>query len=165
MSRVLVAIALLSLSPPFASTTGIKVDQAGYLIDAPKVAIVASETATAFAVVDSEGSVALRGSLGTVAEDPDSGDRVRAADFSSVRRAGSYRIVVDGVGESWPFKIADDAYRRAYYLAMRSYYGQRCGTAVDLGREFPGYAHGACHRDAAFHASSGKTGPHMAVTS
>jgi endoglucanase len=160
MSRVLVAIALLSLSPRSAVTTAIRVDQAGYLVDAPKVAIVASETSTAFAVVDSEGSVALRGSLGAATEDPDSGDRVRAADFSSIRSAGIYRIVVDGVGESWPFKIADDAYRRVYYLAMRSYYGQRCGTAVDLGREFPGYAHGVCHRDAAFHASSGKAGPH-----
>src|SRR6187549_3303827 len=130
MSRVLVAIALLSLSPRSAVTTAIRVDQAGYLVDAPKVAIVASETSTAFAVVDSEGSVALRGSLGAATEDPDSGDRVRAADFSSIRSAGIYRIVVDGVGESWPFKIADDAYRRVYYLAMRSYYGQRCGTAV-----------------------------------
>jgi endoglucanase len=40
---------------------------------------------------------------------------------------------------------------------MRSFYGQRCGTAVDLGPEFPGYAHAACHRQAAWHASSGRT--------
>ena len=43
---------------------------------------------------------------------------------------------------------------------MRSYYGQRCGTAVDLGPAFPGYRHAACHLTGAFHASSGRAGPH-----
>jgi endoglucanase len=42
---------------------------------------------------------------------------------------------------------------------MRSYYGQRCGIAVDLGPEFPGYKHPACHLEGAYHPSSGKTGP------
>ena len=53
--------------------------------------------------------------------------------------------------------------RAPFYLAMRSYYGQRCGTAVDLGPEFPGYKHAACHLEGAYHASSGKTGPHMSA--
>ncbi len=45
---------------------------------------------------------------------------------------------------------------------MRSYYGQRCGTAVDLGPEFPGYRYEACHRTPAprrRRASSGTGGP------
>jgi endoglucanase len=41
------------------------------------------------------------------------------------------------------------------YLATRSFYGQRCGTAVDLGG---GFKHGACHLNAAYHASAGPTG-------
>src|SRR5512144_1533868 len=44
---------------------------------------------------------------------------------------------------------------------MRSYYGQRCGTAVDLGAEFPGYRYPACHLAGAMHASSGKEGDHV----
>jgi endoglucanase len=44
---------------------------------------------------------------------------------------------------------------------MRSYYGQRCGIAVDLGKEFPGFKHEACHLEGAYHASSGKTGVHV----
>ena len=43
----------------------------------------------------------------------------------------------------------------ALRLAMRSYYGQRCGCAVDLGN---GYKHAACHPAGAYHASSGKSG-------
>ncbi len=42
---------------------------------------------------------------------------------------------------------------------MRGFYGQRCGTAVDLGPEFPGYAHPACHLHGEFHPSSGAVGP------
>ena len=38
------------------------------------------------------------------------------------------------------------------YLAARAYYGQRCGTAVDLGN---GFSHGACHLKTAYHRSSG----------
>jgi endoglucanase len=46
---------------------------------------------------------------------------------------------------------------------MRSFYGQRCGTAVDLGPEFPGFKHDACHLNGAYHSSSGKTGPHVSA--
>jgi endoglucanase len=46
-------------------------------------------------------------------------------------------------------------YADALRLAMRSYYGQRCGCRVDLG---DGYHHEACHLDGAFHASSGRSG-------
>ena len=62
------------------------------------------------------------------------------------------------MGRSWEFAIGPDVYGRAWYLAMRSYYGQRCGTAVDLGSEFPGFKHEACHLEGAWHASSGKSG-------
>jgi endoglucanase len=41
---------------------------------------------------------------------------------------------------------------------MRAFYGQRCGTAVDLAPEFPGYKHTACHLKGDFHSSSGKQG-------
>jgi endoglucanase len=37
----------------------------------------------------------------------------------------------------------------------------RCGTAVDLGPEFPGFRHEACHLEGAWHPSSGKTGPRV----
>ena len=41
------------------------------------------------------------------------------------------------------------------YLATRAFYGQRCGTAVDLG---DGFKHDACHLNGAYHPSSGRTG-------
>ena len=148
-------------APSPTPTTSVSVDQAGYLLDAPKVAfVVAAGAPSVFSVRRSDsGAVALEGKLGAPVDDADSGDRVRAADFSSLREAGAYYVEVPGVGRSWDFAVGPRPYRRALYLAMRSFYGQRCGVAVDLGPEFPGYSHAACHLVGAFHPSSGKTGP------
>jgi endoglucanase len=152
------AIYAVAAEPP---TTDIKVDQVGYLPSSTKIAFVASPSAPAeFTLRSSPGdAVVFRGKLSAPAADPDSGDRVQSADFSSVSKPGRYYLEVPGLGRSWNFAIAPDVYARTFYLAMRSYYGQRCGTAVDLGPEFPGYTHAACHLDGAYHASSGKSGP------
>ena len=139
----------------------IKVDQVGYLPGAPKIAVVsAQKPAVEFLVHRSAGDeVALRGKLSDARLDASSGDQVQFADFSTLAEPGRYYLDVPGVGRSWNFSIGADVYRRAYYLAMRSFYGQRCGTAVDLGPEFPGFRHDACHLEGEWHASSGKTGP------
>ena len=150
---------------PVAPSAAIKVDQVGYQPGAPKVALVAAERpASDFTVRRvSGGAVVFRGKLGAAVADPDSGDSVQAGDFSAFRTAGKYYLEVPGVGRSWEFAIDANVYGRAFYLAMRSYYGQRCGTAVDLGPEFPGYRHAACHLLAAWHASSGKSGTRMSA--
>ncbi len=141
----------------------IKVDQAGYPAGAAKIALIAArEPAAEFTVRRAEDSrVEMRGTLTAPAADADSGDPVQAADFSRLTRAGNYYLDVPGVGRSWTFPVGADVYARPWYLAMRSYYGQRCGIAVDLGKEFPGYRHDACHLTGAMHPSSGKEGPHI----
>lgn len=140
--------------------TNIKVDQAGYLPNAPKVAMVTSGAqASDFTIRDaSSGATVFRGKLSAMVDEPDSGDRPQAADFSKFNRSGTYYVEVPGIGRSWTFSIAPNVYSRPFYLAMRAFYGQRCGAAVDLGSEFPGYSYPPCHLEGAYHASSGKTG-------
>ena len=158
------AAVLLAVAWPVMAATPaaeIKVDQVGYLPSAPKIALVVSKSAPAgFTVRRSpDGGVAFQGTLSAAVDDADSGDRVQAADFTKLTTAGKYYLDISGVGRSWEFSIGPAVYDRAWYLAMRSYYGQRCGIAVDLGPEFPGFKHDACHLEGAWHASSGKTGP------
>ncbi len=137
----------------------IKVDQVGYPVNGPKVALVSSP-ATIFEIRrSSDGGVVFRGNLAPPQSDPDSGDQVQAADFSGLRRAGIFYLAVPGVGRSWDFTVGKNVFAHAYYMAMRAFYGQRCGTAVDLGPEFPGYAHAICHQQGEFHPSSGANGP------
>jgi endoglucanase len=160
---LLVALAsaapVLAVSPPVSPTTDIKVDQVGYRPAAPKLALVVSPAATgAFTVRTPDGKAAFGGRLSDPVTDASSGDSVRTADFSALRKPGRYYLDVEGVGVSWPFAIAEDAFARAFYLAMRSFYGQRCGTAVDLGPEFPGFRHDICHTANAYHATSGRSG-------
>jgi endoglucanase len=139
-----------------AGANGIYLNQIGFLPDSPKVATV-SARANSFLVRSSkDNSVVFRSTLSAQRLDAASGDTVRFADFSALREPGEYRIELDtGVsGDSFP--IRKNAYDNALLLTMRSFYGQRCGCAVNLGG---GYAHPKCHMDAAFHPSSGKTGP------
>jgi endoglucanase len=147
-------------------TTAIKVDQVGYLPSAPKLAMVAAADASTadsaaarFSIRRTRDDAAVfEGALLPPVDDPDSGDRVRVADFSALRETGTFYIDVPGVGRSWTFTIGPGVYARTWYLAMRAFYGQRCNTTVDLGPEFPTYAHAACHLQGAWHASSGRDG-------
>jgi len=160
------SILLILAAFPALSATGakeIRLDQVGYLNNAPKVASVSSSAAAGEFTVRAakDESVAFRGKLGPEFHDADSGDSLRSADFSGLTQSGEYYLEAPGIGRSWTFSIGPAVYARAWYLAMRSYYGQRCGIAVDLGPEFPGYKHAACHLEGAYHASSGKTGAHV----
>jgi endoglucanase len=148
-----------------APTIDIKVDQVGYQPNAPKIAVVVSSQASGQFTVrrKKDDSVVFRGTLTKAVADQDSGDQVQLADFSTLNENGTYYLDVAGVGKSWSFAIGKDVYARALYLSMRAFYGQRCGTAVDLGPEFPGFKHAACHLSGAYHETSGKTGPHISA--
>jgi endoglucanase len=136
----------------------IKLDQVGYLPESAKLAIVTAPAKTFEVKRASDNATVFKGELGPPSRDADTGDSVQIADFTRLREIGTYYLDVAGVGQSWTFSIRPDVFSRTYYLAMRAFYGQRCGTAVDLGPEFPGYAHSACHLKGEFHPSSGKQG-------
>ncbi len=103
-----------SEAEPSRVNSALKVDQVGYLADAPKIALLASaEPAANFVLRRADsGEEIFRGNVGPPADDPDSGDRVQAADFSSVTKPGKYFLEVPGVGRSWTFAIAPDVFAR-----------------------------------------------------
>ena len=139
-------------------STSIKLDQVGYPADAPKIALVSVPAQTFVVKRASDNATVFQGKLSAAATDANSGDTVQAADFSRLQQPGTYCLEVPGLGRSWTFSVGPQVFSRTYYLAMRAFYGQRCGTAVDLGPEFPGYTHAACHLEGSFHPSSGKQG-------
>ena len=163
--RALIVIIFCVVSVAAAPTEAIKVDQVGYWTHAQKQAfVIASKGARGFLLRrEDDSAVVFRGRLSVPAYDADSGDRLQLADFSTFETDGRFYIEVPGVGRSWSFSIGPSVYRRAFYLTMRSFYGQRCGTAVDLGPQFPGFKHAACHLTANYHPSSGKAGPRVST--
>ena len=158
VAGVLVFPALRRARGAESAELAIKVDQVGYPLDGPKVALVSAPAQTFEVRRTSDGLAVFQGKLSPPQADADTGDRVQAADFSKLHREGTYYIQVPGVGRSWDFAVGPNVFGRSYFLAMRGFYGQRCGTAVDLGPEFPGYSHPLCHRLGEFHPSSGAHG-------
>jgi endoglucanase len=136
----------------------IAVDQVGYLPGAAKVAVVTAAAKTFEVKRVTDHVTVFQGTLGPAHVDADTGDSVQTADFTKLNAAGTYYLDVPGVGRSWTFSIQPDVFLHTYVLAMRAFYGQRCGTAVDLAPQFPGYKHTACHLKGDFHSSSGKQG-------
>jgi len=162
MKAVGFCVFLLSLATScFAqnSPQKIRIDQVGYQPQASKLAFVLADADKFQVVSAASGGVVFEGKLGPAVLDADTADSVRTADFSQFRQTGDFYIVVPGVGKSWNFRIAPDVFSRPFYLVTRGFYGQRCGTAVDMGSEFPEYSHPACHKNGVFEASSGKQGP------
>jgi endoglucanase len=69
-------------------------------------------------------------------------------DLSALKTPGRYRVVVDGIGTSYPFDIANDVWERAFKIQMKGLYNQRSGIATG-----PPYSNFKKPRD--FHPADG----------
>ena len=58
------------------------------------------------------------------------GTSVAPLDFSDFHVPGRYRVVVDGVGASYPFTLGPDVWRDAFRVQMKGFYNQRSGIAL-----------------------------------
>lgn len=72
-----------------------------------------------------------------------SGADVYECDFSSFRLPGYYRLVVEGIGASFPFRIDADVYRQAFHAAMTGLYHERCGTRLEP--QYTAWSRDLCH--------------------
>ncbi len=103
----------------------VKVNQVGYLLNYPKQAVVVTDdvnSTNTFHVIDVyTNEPVYTGVLGEPVTDANSGDTVRAADFSDYNAEGTYMLWVDGAGLSYPFRIGNDVYRQSFLDAARSY--------------------------------------------
>lgn len=142
---------------PLRFNPAIHVNQTGYLPAMPKKAMVgyylgsfgemAIPPATEFKLVAAaDGREVHRGRL---VPRPDRGfpfpcyEQVWEADFTGFTTPGEYRLLVPGLGTSFPFFIDDGvaaAFARTYALGL---YHQRCGAANAL--PFTRFVHDACH--------------------
>ena len=58
------------------------------------------------------------------------GADVYECNFSAFKESGDYKIVVEGIGSSFPFRIADDLYRDVFYTSIRGLYHNRSGIEL-----------------------------------
>lgn len=118
------------------------VDQAGYLPESRKIAVMPFGT-DVFAVTDENGEKLYEGDVIRYGKDEISGDDVYLADFSEFRRPGSYRITASGKTSAL-FRIGAGVYNNLFYSTAKVFYLLRCGCGLD--ERFAGkYAHKRCH--------------------
>jgi hypothetical protein len=136
----------------------IHANQVGYQVNQPKQVMVgyylgslgemAINRQAGFKLVDANGAAVFQGAL---TSRPDSGysyqpapyQQVFQADFSGFNTPGKYRLVVPGLGASFPFLINDGVaatYARTFALGL---YHQRCGT--DNAFPYTRHIHDNCH--------------------
>lgn len=129
----------------------IVVNQLGFYPNAQKIALVQGvvrrEDTLRFGIVaeifdTARKAVVLRVAMGLPTVDAQSGDTLRALDFSILNKEGVYRVRYGGV-ESAPFRVGRNVYDSLVTLMLRSYYLQRCGVAVR--DSVNGIYHETCH--------------------
>ena len=121
---------------------GIFVDQAGYLPESRKIAVLPFE-AESFELADESGSVRYTGKTSYFGKDEASGDDIRLADFSGFREPGKYRVRAEGQ-LSAQFCISESVYDSVLRDTMRAFYYLRCGCALEEKYALQ-YVHPACH--------------------
>ena len=125
----------------------VKVNQAGYLPRGPKAATVVTSATEPqkWSLQSAAGTVLGQGTTTPRGTDPSSGEPVHGLDFSSYTKpARDVRLVV-GDASSHPFDIDADIYQDLRSDAMRFFYTNRSGTAIDGAVAGPEYARPAGH--------------------
>ena len=113
----------------------IRINQIGYYPNAVKKAVVVNSEKNKFEVKSVEGKVIFKGELKDAGFWDKSGEKVKIADFSSLKESGKYTLEVeDAVTPSYPFEIKANLYDNAFKASLRSYYLIR--TSMDIKEQY-----------------------------
>src|SRR5436853_4641447 len=109
---LLIFLLAVSSLPVVRSTDGansaIRLNTLGFLPDHLKRASIAAPSTDFHVVNDADGSIAFRGKISGPLHNSDTNEELYIADFSALTKPGNYRLDVQGVGRSEPFRIGRD---------------------------------------------------------
>lgn len=139
----------------------VRVDSVGYVVGRAKVAtIVLSPGMTTLSSTTAEvrrasdDMVVATCTVTGPATDPDTMVVYYRADFTPFDEIGEYYLVVPAIegdlGKSANFRIGTTVFREALSLSMISFYGQRCGTPVEIRHAGQTFSHEKCHEEDAY---------------
>jgi endoglucanase len=134
--RKLISIALISLLAfsviDAQDASGrIRLNQLGFYPDARKIAIVENSGEAGFVVKSvPSGEVVLKSNLGSPVQSRFSSKTTRMIDFSKVTKPGTYKITVDGLGDSYTFSIQPNVMNGLSKALIKGFYFQRMSTTL-----------------------------------
>jgi endoglucanase len=126
-SRVLTFVALVFSFSVLHAQKGsdrIQLNQVGFYPSAPKIAVVTGKTeAKQFTITSPDGRTSFyTGNLSEEKQSRYSPTVTKTADFSALKKEGTYVVSVPEVGTSYPFKIADDAMDTVAKTVLKAFY-------------------------------------------
>lgn len=138
----------------------IVLNQVGYYLHAPKIAVVKGNTnANIFYVINkAKKDTAYRDTLSPTMHSTNSSTITRIADFSAFAKEGNYYLYIPDVGNSYPFSISKNANQAAAKAALKGFYYIR--SNMPLEEQYAGKWHGpAGHPDTAVLVHSSAVSP------
>lgn len=111
----------------------IRLDQLGFYPNANKIAIVVGETATDdfFITTTDHKDTVYSGKLSEEFHSKNSSLVTHVADFSTLKKQGSFVVDVPGVGYSYQFKIANNVHYVVGVASLKGFYFQRMSMPID----------------------------------
>jgi len=132
-----------------AKTNSINLNQLGFLPNQRKTAFFKGDTITDnFSVINEAGEKVYDGEITRRLNNLTAGEFTYIGDFSSITSVGKYRIVAEGLGESYPFEIGENIFADAFKAINKMFLLQRCGCELSEA-EAGIYAHEICHNEKA----------------
>lgn len=136
--------------------TQIRLNQIGFYPNAKKLAVVVNASATDFYIASPDRKKKyFTGKLGTEKTSSFSPAKTRFADFSEFKGQGTFVLVVEGLGHSYPFEIKNKVHHGVAKATLKSFYFQR--FSIPLTQAFAGQwkrAAGPDHRKIEIHPSA-----------
>jgi endoglucanase len=132
---------------PQDTSTGIRLNQLGFLPESTKWALIPAVKTNRFSVIDvASGNEIFGGELTEAAQWEPAQETVKLADFSQLKQAGEYQLRVAGIADSRPFRIAEDVYTALNAASIKAFYFNR--NSAELLPEHAGiFARPAGHPD------------------
>lgn len=157
MKKLWIVFGLFLMTNQLLSDEAIRLNSIGFLPDAPKKASIIADCSE-FHIKDADGNVVFSGTVTGPKHQEDVQQDVWCADFSELKKSGTFYLEVPSIGRSVDFSIADDVYNFSFYTGMRAMYLWRCGTAVYGEHNGDIFQHAICHMNDGYEDYLGREG-------
>ncbi len=147
------------------TTDSLVVNQLGFYLRAPKIAVVKGNTnTTSFSIINNkDNKTVYTGRLSKQLQSHNSSTQTRIADFSGFTKEGDYRIIIPNIGDSYSFTITKNANHQVAVASLKGFYFMR--SNMPLEERYAGKWHRAAgHPDTAVLIHSSAAGKRLERT-
>ena len=133
--KIIIALVLINHGAILSQTVTdkIKLNQVGFYPEGPKVAVVTGNIPQGNFYITSTNlrDTFFTGKLSEERQSAYSSTKTRIADFSSLRKTGSFVVLINGTGNSFVFRIGDAVYRNEAIVTLKGFYYQRASMPLE----------------------------------